>query len=155
MVATSCLCIQILLVLYTVHEIDLSLAILSGEPAVLRWTFWILAKMSSDEYQPFGWWSICQTLSLIYARWTKCLARSNPFAGHFSKFASYVRWVRRISHTLYYAWIWACSSKILMVKYHPLGKMVKITRQVCDKVFVIGMLCNWGILSLMDVIILK
>ena len=38
--------------------------------------------------------------SLINSRRTKCLARSNPFAGHFSKFTGHGRRVLRISRTL-------------------------------------------------------
>ncbi len=84
-----------------VREIDLSFAghfvrrTFSPSPDILnsRWTFHCI-KMSSDLL------SIRRTLSLIYSRRSFCPAISNPFAGHFSKFAGHVWRVRRISRTL-------------------------------------------------------
>ncbi len=54
----------------------------------------------SNEYQTFHSTSVRWTLSLIYSSRNFCPARSNAFAGHFSKFAGHVRKVQRISHTL-------------------------------------------------------
>ena len=93
-----------------VREIDLSLAghfvrqTSSPSPDIFNFRRAFNCKISG-KYETF-----CRTLSLIYLRRTICPARSNPFAGHFSRFAGHVRRVWQISRTLvcgtrqYIAW---------------------------------------------------
>ena len=80
--------------------------ILSGDLPVLRQTFWIIAAhltfKSLANIKPIA----ADPFFLIYSRWTKCPARSEPFTRHLSNFARHVRRVQRILHTLYFVTFW-------------------------------------------------
>ena len=90
-----------------VREIHFSLArhfvrqTSSPLPDILNYSQTFYCK-KSGEYQTFRWWSICQTLSLIYSRRKFCTATSDSLAGHLSKFARHVRQFQQILHTLKY-----------------------------------------------------